>query len=168
MRAAGEWNYGGFPWWINDVNAVAGNNSAYKAEMERWITALVEHIRPFLASNGGPVAMMQCVQPQAAPPIQPCPCLLAKNVVVCLRRCAVPCVVCLRRCAAARIENEFSDQSAAGIAYAEWAMTMAQGLRTGVPWTFCNNRSVCPHCSPNAQRPDTAARLAPPLLPPLA
>ena len=27
--------------------------------MQRWISALVDHIRPFLASNGGPVIMMQ-------------------------------------------------------------------------------------------------------------
>jgi hypothetical protein len=55
----GEWNYGGFPWWINQVDTTPGDNSAFESEMKRWIGALVDHIRPFLASNGGPIIMMQ-------------------------------------------------------------------------------------------------------------
>jgi hypothetical protein len=55
----GEWNYGGFPWWINQVETKPNDNSAFETEMKRWIGTLVDHIRPFLASNGGPVIMMQ-------------------------------------------------------------------------------------------------------------
>jgi hypothetical protein len=101
----GEWNYGGFPWWINQVDAKIGDNSAFEVEMKRWIGALVDHIRPFLASNGGPVILMQ-------------------------------------------IENEFSDQSAAGMKYAEWAMSMAVALDTGIPWSFCNNSGSATYTLP--------------------
>ena len=69
--------------------------------MAKWITALVDEVRPYLASNGGPVVMMQ-------------------------------------------IENEFSDGSAAGLDYIEWAIQMALDQRTGVPWTFCNNSGSPP------------------------
>jgi hypothetical protein len=56
----GEWNYGGYPWWVNDIaNITSGDNRAYQVEMQRWITTLVNKIRPFLASNGGPVIMLQ-------------------------------------------------------------------------------------------------------------
>lgn len=101
----GEWNYGGFPWWINQVDVTVGDNSAYEAEMKKWIGALVEHIRPFLASNGGPVILLQ-------------------------------------------IENEFSDHSDAGVKYGSWAMEMAVGLDTGIPWTFCNNSGSATYTLP--------------------
>ena len=55
LRCVWQWNYGGFPWWINQVDVTVGDNSAFETAMKKWIGDLVEHIRPFLASNGGPV-----------------------------------------------------------------------------------------------------------------
>lgn len=115
-----EWDYGGFPWWINEVNSPSTHgspsppaapgtpaspaNAAFRAEMQRWITAVVDEIRPFLASRGGPVVMLQ-------------------------------------------IENEFSDHSTAGLDYIHWAIDMAEAQNTGIPWTFCNNSGSVPLAS---------------------
>jgi hypothetical protein len=44
---------------MNQVDVKTGDNSAFEVEMQKWIGALVDHIRPFLASNGGPVILMQ-------------------------------------------------------------------------------------------------------------
>jgi hypothetical protein len=57
----GEWFNGGLPWWLRNVpGCVARQNDAvWKGRMETWIKRLLDEVRPFLASRGGPVAMWQ-------------------------------------------------------------------------------------------------------------
>ena len=60
-----EWDYGGFPWWLNSLEGSAMpkclrcSDLAFEGLMKTWLIDFVEHVRPFFASNGGPVAMIQ-------------------------------------------------------------------------------------------------------------
>ena len=60
-----EWDYGGLPWWLNSLEGAAMpkclrcDDAAFEGLMKTWLTDFVEHVRPFFASNGGPVAMIQ-------------------------------------------------------------------------------------------------------------
>ncbi|KAK9787022.1 hypothetical protein WJX73_010761 [Symbiochloris irregularis] len=63
----GEWDFGGFPWWLADPKAVPGggqftlrsNDSAFLLQVDRWWAELLPRIRPFLHANGGPIVMLQ-------------------------------------------------------------------------------------------------------------
>jgi hypothetical protein len=66
MRSAdidAEWDYGGFPSWLNadhlNMSCLRCSDPSFEATMSRWLTTFVDHVRPFLASEGGPVAMIQ-------------------------------------------------------------------------------------------------------------
>ena len=58
-----EWDYGGFPWWINspdaNISCLRCADPTFEAAMSKWLTTFVDHVRPFFASHGGPVAMIQ-------------------------------------------------------------------------------------------------------------
>eukprot|EP01084_Bolivina_argentea_P306366 529409_1 len=57
----GEWNYGGFPWWTRDIPGIQFRtyNQPFMNEMGRILQIAVDQIRPYLASNGGPIVMLQ-------------------------------------------------------------------------------------------------------------
>lgn len=57
-----EWEFGGLPWWIqNDPDIeIRCQNSAYIAHFDRYLDEMLARIRPLLATNGGPVIMLQC------------------------------------------------------------------------------------------------------------
>lgn len=56
-----ETNYGGFPAWLRDVPGVRmrTENEPFQREMERWVRFLAGYTRPMLASNGGPIILVQ-------------------------------------------------------------------------------------------------------------
>ena len=59
-----EWDYGGFPWWLNSLGAATPkclrcSDAQFEALMKKWLVDFIEEVRPFFASNGGPVAMVQ-------------------------------------------------------------------------------------------------------------
>lgn len=56
-----EWNYGGFPVWINDVPGLSTRtyNPAWLELMANFTERFVDIARPYLAINGGPVYIMQ-------------------------------------------------------------------------------------------------------------
>ena len=57
----GEWNYGGFPPYLRDEPGITIRtmNKAYTARVEAWFERLAEVVKPRLASNGGPVILVQ-------------------------------------------------------------------------------------------------------------
>ena len=57
----GEWNYGGFPWWLRDTDNIHFRtyNKPFMNAMQRIMTIFVPIIEPYFASNGGPVIMLQ-------------------------------------------------------------------------------------------------------------
>ena len=59
-----EWDYGGFPWWLNSLGAetpkcLRCDDAKFETLMKTWLDAFIAEVRPFFASNGGPVAMVQ-------------------------------------------------------------------------------------------------------------
>jgi hypothetical protein len=56
-----ETNYGGFPAWLRDVPGMRMRtwNQPFMDEMERWMRALCEVLRPMFAPAGGPVILAQ-------------------------------------------------------------------------------------------------------------
>lgn len=57
-----EWEFGGLPWWIQtDENMeIRCMNKEYITCFDRYLDRICEEVRPYLATNGGPVIMMQC------------------------------------------------------------------------------------------------------------
>ena len=58
----GEWNYGGFPWWVRDVSDnihFRTYNQPFMNEMQRIMTILIPIIKPYFITNGGPIIMLQ-------------------------------------------------------------------------------------------------------------
>eukprot|EP01028_Stygiella_incarcerata_P003356 TRINITY_DN1663_c0_g1_i1.p1 TRINITY_DN1663_c0_g1~~TRINITY_DN1663_c0_g1_i1.p1 ORF type:complete len:750 (-),score=172.43 TRINITY_DN1663_c0_g1_i1:67-2250(-) len=57
----GEWTYGGLPLWLRNEPGMIfrDDNEPFKAEMKEWMTFIVDFIRPFLASQGGPIVLVQ-------------------------------------------------------------------------------------------------------------
>eukprot|EP01113_Clastostelium_recurvatum_P016377 TRINITY_DN1935_c0_g1_i2.p1 TRINITY_DN1935_c0_g1~~TRINITY_DN1935_c0_g1_i2.p1 ORF type:complete len:730 (-),score=170.45 TRINITY_DN1935_c0_g1_i2:65-2254(-) len=56
-----EWNYGGFPVWLRDIPGMVFRdyNQPFMTEMARWMTYIVDKLRPYMASNGGPIILAQ-------------------------------------------------------------------------------------------------------------
>ena len=56
-----EWNYGGFPPYLRDEPGITIRtmNRAYTARLEAYFERLAEVVKPRLASNGGPVVLVQ-------------------------------------------------------------------------------------------------------------
>ncbi len=57
-----EWEFGGLPWWIQcDENMeIRCSNEIYIKHFDRYLDKMCEQIRPYLATNGGNVIMLQC------------------------------------------------------------------------------------------------------------
>lgn len=58
---ASEWDYGGIPYWVHSIPGmvVRSSNAPWQKEMERFFKDMVEVARPYLATNGGPIILMQ-------------------------------------------------------------------------------------------------------------
>ncbi|KAJ4962348.1 hypothetical protein NE237_022287 [Protea cynaroides] len=58
-----EWNFGGFPYWIREVNNITfrTDNPAFKYHMEKFTTMIIEKLRDekLFASQGGPIILTQ-------------------------------------------------------------------------------------------------------------
>eukprot|EP01083_Nonionella_stella_P074430 201907_1 len=57
----GEWNYGGFPWWTRNIPNIQFRtyNQPFMTEMQRILQIVIDKVTPYLASNGGPIIMLQ-------------------------------------------------------------------------------------------------------------
>ncbi|RUS69129.1 hypothetical protein EGW08_023112 [Elysia chlorotica] len=58
----GEWEFGGFPAWLLTANAsmvLRTSDPSYMKYVDRWFTALLAKVKPFLYNNGGPILMVQ-------------------------------------------------------------------------------------------------------------
>ncbi|KAJ3089277.1 hypothetical protein HK102_006774 [Quaeritorhiza haematococci] len=56
-----EWNWGGFPTWLltKPGMEVRTMNAPFMEAMERFVRKTVDVVRPYLASNGGPIILLQ-------------------------------------------------------------------------------------------------------------
>ncbi|KAK7465953.1 hypothetical protein BaRGS_00037491 [Batillaria attramentaria] len=57
-----EWEFGGFPAWLLTENKdmiFRTSDPSYIARVDKWYTALLTTIKPYLYENGGPVVMVQ-------------------------------------------------------------------------------------------------------------
>lgn len=56
-----ETNYGGFPFWLRDIPGIKMRtyNKPFLHEMERWVRYICEYLKPFFASQGGPIILFQ-------------------------------------------------------------------------------------------------------------
>eukprot|EP00897_Mesotaenium_endlicherianum_P010806 jgi/Mesen1/9754/ME000007S09814 len=61
--ACGEWNYGGFPYWLKEIPGMVfrTDNEPFKREMKRWMEIVVKRVTDaqLLAWQGGPVILTQ-------------------------------------------------------------------------------------------------------------
>ena len=57
-----EWEFGGLPWWLQVIPGmeIRCMNKEYIKYFDRYLDRLFDEIRPLLATNGGPVIMLQC------------------------------------------------------------------------------------------------------------
>ncbi len=57
-----EWEFGGLPWWIqrDEKIEIRCMNSEYIKYFDSYLDVLLAKIKPLLATNGGPVIMLQC------------------------------------------------------------------------------------------------------------
>lgn len=57
-----EWEFGGLPWWLqtNEDMEIRCMNKVYIEHFENYLVHLFDEVRPLLATNGGPVIMLQC------------------------------------------------------------------------------------------------------------
>ena len=56
-----EWNYGGYPPYLRDEPGIVIRtwNEPYMRRVEKYFSHLVSEFRPYLASNGGPIILVQ-------------------------------------------------------------------------------------------------------------
>ena len=56
-----EWNYGGYPPYLRDEPGITIRtaNAAYQQRVEKYFAHLIAEIRPYLATRGGPVILVQ-------------------------------------------------------------------------------------------------------------
>jgi hypothetical protein len=57
-----EWLFGGYPAWVRDECKANGYRKAVQPYMDlttEWMTSHVETVRPFFASHGGPIILLQ-------------------------------------------------------------------------------------------------------------
>jgi hypothetical protein len=52
-----EWNYGGFPVWLKFEEDIVFRDYSppFMNAMQSWMKYLVSYLKPYFASNGGPV-----------------------------------------------------------------------------------------------------------------
>ncbi|GFO02595.1 beta-galactosidase [Plakobranchus ocellatus] len=58
----GEWEFGGFPAWLLTANSsmiLRTSDPSYMVYVDRWYSALLDKVKPFMYDNGGPVVMVQ-------------------------------------------------------------------------------------------------------------
>ncbi|KAK7110756.1 hypothetical protein V1264_014580 [Littorina saxatilis] len=58
----GEWEFGGFPAWLLTENKdmiLRTSDPSYISFVDKWYTALLTTLKPYLYDNGGPVVMVQ-------------------------------------------------------------------------------------------------------------
>eukprot|EP00050_Salpingoeca_kvevrii_P009598 m.3803 g.3803 ORF g.3803 m.3803 type:complete len:916 (+) comp2353_c0_seq2:127-2874(+) len=58
----GEYYFGGIPLWMRDLDDISCfrcDDAIWKREMQRVLQVVIEQVRPFLASQGGPIIMLQ-------------------------------------------------------------------------------------------------------------
>ena len=58
----GEYYFGGIPVWVRslkDIQCFRCADPVWETYMERWTRQVVQQVEPLLASNGGPIVMMQ-------------------------------------------------------------------------------------------------------------
>ncbi len=56
-----EWEFGGFPYWLlkEDNIHLRCYNETYLKHVDDWFDVLIEYIKPYLATNGGPIVAVQ-------------------------------------------------------------------------------------------------------------
>ncbi|EGG21326.1 glycoside hydrolase family 35 protein [Cavenderia fasciculata] len=56
-----EWNYGGIPSWLRNIPGIVFRdyNQPWMTEMASWMTFIVNYLKPYFASNGGPIILAQ-------------------------------------------------------------------------------------------------------------
>lgn len=56
-----EYYYGGLPVWLRDTGAQCYrcNDTIWEQEMQRFVSIVVDKVRPQLFTNGGPIVMLQ-------------------------------------------------------------------------------------------------------------
>ncbi|KAJ3101514.1 Beta-galactosidase 6 [Phlyctochytrium bullatum] len=56
-----EWNFGGFPFWLMEKPGMELRtyNRDYMAAMEKFLRKTLEVVDPYLATNGGPIILLQ-------------------------------------------------------------------------------------------------------------
>ena len=57
-----EWEFGGLPWWLQTMDnmEIRCSNPVYMEHFESYLAHLFDQIRDLLATNGGPIIMLQC------------------------------------------------------------------------------------------------------------
>ena len=58
----GEYYFGGIPLWLRgfeNVSCFRCDDTIWKQESQRWLSTVVDYVRPLLLDNGGPVIMLQ-------------------------------------------------------------------------------------------------------------
>lgn len=57
-----EWEFGGLPWWIqaDESIEIRCRNRAYIECFDRYLDEMLGRLKPLLATNGGPIIMLQC------------------------------------------------------------------------------------------------------------
>lgn len=58
----GEWEYGGFPWWLQNVEGlkVRQNNTQFLAYTKKYFQRLYQEVGSLQCTKGGPIIMVQC------------------------------------------------------------------------------------------------------------
>ena len=57
-----EWDFGGLPWWLRTIDGLElrQDNETYLRHVRRYLERLYAEVKDLLASNGGPIVMVQC------------------------------------------------------------------------------------------------------------
>lgn len=57
-----EWDYGGLPWWLQTIPGmeIRQDNKPYLDRVRIYLEKLYDQVKDLLATNGGPIVMVQC------------------------------------------------------------------------------------------------------------
>ena len=57
-----EWDFGGLPWWLRTIEGLElrQDNDAYLQRVRMYLERLYVEVKDLLATNGGPIVMVQC------------------------------------------------------------------------------------------------------------